>query len=205
MEDFFEDLRNKPRPNIFKRIHLWWKYDGRYLHREIKTSIKKVWYWLPIIWKDRDWDSHYIFEVMKHKLKAQTKYIGERNFYTKAQQDARRMRICVKLIQKIQDDEYSAEYMDYVKDKHWFEDCEDKPGYTEWKSEIISENYDEYFKKYPLIYKRVINGERVFEFDNVVDTESKMRIAMNIANINQNRAQKLLFKILEENILGWWD
>jgi hypothetical protein len=29
-----------------------------------------------IIWGDRDWDSHYIYEILKHKLKSQSQYIG---------------------------------------------------------------------------------------------------------------------------------
>jgi hypothetical protein len=28
---------------------------------------------------------------------------------------------------------------------------------------------------------------------------------MNIAYLNHDRARKLLFKIMEENIEGWWD
>jgi hypothetical protein len=33
----------------------------------------------------------------------------------------------------------------------------------------------------------------------------KQRVAMNIAHINQDRARKLLFNILESQIEGWWD
>jgi hypothetical protein len=31
------------------------------------------------------------------------------------------------------------------------------------------------------------------------------RIAIEIARNNQERSRKLLFKIMEENISGWWD
>ncbi len=69
MEDFFEELQNRPRPDIFRRIYLWWKFDGRYYHKYFKQGIKNLWYWLPIIWKDRSWDDHYIFEVLEqHSL-----------------------------------------------------------------------------------------------------------------------------------------
>jgi len=98
MEDFFEDLKNQPRPNFFRRIWLWWEHDGKYLHKEIKWGIQNLIYWFPIIWKDRNWDGHYIYEVMKHKLKAQANYVGRRDFHTRAQQDARNMRTCVRLI-----------------------------------------------------------------------------------------------------------
>jgi hypothetical protein len=203
MQDFFEDLKNRPRPNILRRIYLWWEHDGKYYHKYFKTGVKNLWYWFPIIWKDRDWDSHYIFEIIKHKLSAQANYIGTNDRHTRAQQDARRMKICVKLMQKIQDEDYTMEYMDYHKDRVWFTDCEDRPDSSLMNSEQIWEKFDDYFKKYPLIYKRVMNGDGVFNLEGRED--DKHVIAMNIAHLNHDRARKLLFKIMEENIEGWWD
>ena len=205
MEDFFEDLKNRPRPNIFRRIYLWWHHDGRYYHLQFKRGIKNLIYWFPIIWKDRNWDDHYIFEVLKHKLKAQAKYIGDRDFHTRAQLDAKRMRLCVKLIEKIQDESYQMEYMDYAKDRVWFTDCEDRPGSSLWNSEEVWEKYDDFFKKYPLVYKQVLNGAGPFTLDGRNEADMKRIVAMNIAHVNQDRVHKLLFKILEENIRNWWD
>jgi hypothetical protein len=205
MEDFFEDLKNRPRPNFFRRIYLWWVHDGKYYHKYFKQGIKNIWYWFPIIWKDRNWDDHYIFEILKHKLKAQAKYIGKRDFHTRAQLDAKRMRLCIELINKVQEEEYSSEYMDYHRDRVWFTDCEDRPGSSLYNTEEIWEKYDDYFAKYPLIYKRVMKGEGVFTLNGRDEKDMKGIIAMNIGHINQQRAQDLLFKILNENINGWWD
>lgn len=205
MEDFFEDLENSPKPNIFRRIQLWWNHDGKYYHKYLREGIRNVIYWFPIIWKDRNWDSHYIFEILKHKLKAQAKYIGDRDMHTRAKQDARRMRLCISLMQKVQEEDYTVEYMGYYGDRHWFTDCEDNPESVVWNSEITSENFNDYFKKYPLIYKRVMKGEGVFTLDGRDDNDLKRVIALNIAHLNHDRARKLLFKIMQENIEGWWD
>ena len=205
MEDFFEDLKNQPKPNFFRRIWLWWEHDGKYYHKYFKQGVKNIIYWFPIIWKDRNWDGHYIFEILQHKLKAQADYIGRRDFHTRAQLDAKRMRLCVKLIKKVQEEDYTMEYMDYHKDRVWFTDCEDKEGSSLYNSEEIWEKYDEYFAKYPLVYKKVLKGEGVFTLNGRDDSEMKRVIAMNIAHLNHDRARKLLFKIMEENIEGWWD
>jgi hypothetical protein len=205
MEDFFEDLKNRPRPNIFRRIWLWWKHDGKYLHKEIKWGIQNLIYWLPIIWKDRNWDGHYIFEVLKHKLKAQAKHIGDNDRHTRAQQDAKRMRLCVKLIQKVQDEDYAMEYMDYHKDRVWFTPCEDREGSSLYNSEEVWEKYDELFKKYKLIYRKVLRGAGPFTLNGRDEADMKRIIAMNISHLNQQRAQDLLFKIINENINRWWD
>ncbi len=205
MEDFFEDLKNRPRPNIFRRIYLWWYHDGKYYHKYFKQGVKNIIYWFPVIWKDRHWDDHYIFEVLKHKLKAQAKYIGDRDIHTRAQLDAKRMRLCVRLIEKVQEETYEMEYMDYHKDRHWFTPVEGSSDLSQWNSEVVEESFDEYFKKYPRIYKRVMNGEGPFTLDGRDEKDIKKIVAMNIGHINQKRVFDLLFKILKENIRGWWD
>jgi hypothetical protein len=185
-------------------IPLWWDQEGRYLHREIARGFKNIWYWLPIIWKDRHYDSHYIFDIMIHKIKAQSKYIGERNIHTRAKRDSEVMMTCVRLMEKVQDEFYSSEYNDYHKTKHWFEPA-DKEGYSTLESRILEEDFDGYIKKYPLIEKRVMTGEGIFSLDGEDSLEIKQKIAMNIGQINHNRARKLLFKLMEQNIEKWWD
>ena len=186
-------------------IPLWWDNEGRYTLKNIKTGFKNIFYWLPIIWKDRNWDSHYIFEIMMHKLKAQSKYIGSRDIHTRAKRDVEVMMTCVRLMKLVQDETYSSEYSDYHKTKHWFKPTE-KEGYSSWESKLLTEDFNEYFKKYPLIYNRVVgHSEGPFPLDGEDHSEIKQRVAMNIGHINHERANALLFKIMAENISRWWD
>jgi hypothetical protein len=190
---------------MFYRIKLWWKFHGRYYHKDLYRGIVNLIKWFPVIWKDRDWDSSYIFKILEHKLKLQSQGIAGRDIHVDAQRDAEVMMTCVRLMEKIREDYYQSEYMEYHKSDYWFEDIEDPPGWSTWESEIKSENFDDYFKKYPLIYKRVLNGEGVFGIEGETESDSKMRIAMNIAHINHDRARALLFKLMNENIGRWWD
>jgi len=189
--------------NVFSKVSLWWRHDGRYYPEYLIQGFKNIIYWLPVIWKDRNWDSYYIFEILQHKLSAQAKYIGDRNIHTGAQQDARRMKLCISLIEKVQDETYSMEYLNYTDQDFFFKDIKSKPGCSELIIKENSQNYQDYFDKYPLIYKRVMNGEGIFKREGREDDLTV--IAMNISHINHDRARKLLFKIMEENIEGWWD
>lgn len=207
-KDIFEQWQEKWEKEswIVRKLRFisnWWNHEGRYLPRKVKIGVKNLIYWFPIIWKDRNWDDSFIFDIMKHKLSAQAEYIGGRDRHTRAQLDTKRMRLCVKLMGLVQDEFYSSEYSDYHKTKHWFADIPEKPGYSSWESRLLEENFDDYFKKYPLIYKRVLNGEGIFDREGRED--DKQIIAMNIGHINHDRARKLLFKIMEENIERWWD
>ncbi len=186
-------------------IPLWWNYEGRFLYRNFIIGIKNLIYWAPVIWKDRHWDDRYIFEVMMHKLKAQSEYIGSRDIHTRAKRDAEIMMTCVRLMNLVREEHYSYEYSNYHKTKHWFEDVPGKEGLSSWKIRLLEENFDDFFKKYPLIHKRVLNGEGVFSLDGKDNADIKQSIAMNIGHINHKRAKKLLFKLMEENIEGWWE
>jgi hypothetical protein len=190
---------------LFKNPYLWWKFEGRYYHKDLYRGIKNLIQWFPVICIDRDWDSYYIFQILEHKLKLQAKGIAKRDIHVNAQRDAEIMMTCVRLMEKVREEYYESEWMVYYESKMWFESIKEQPGYSRLESEIISENFDEYFKKYPLIYKRVLKGEGIFSIENESENENKQRIAMNIAHINQERTHKLLFKILEKNIRGWWD
>lgn len=191
---------------FFTNPSLWWKFEGKFYLRDFRIGIRNLIKWLPVIWKDRDWDSYYIYKIIEHKLKLQSDSIGKRDIHVNAKRDAEVMKTCVNLIQKITDSFYELEYTDYYKCDYWFEDINDKPGYSTMEHEIQGEWFDEYFTKYPLIYKRVLSGEGVFDINkNDLKSERKKTIAMNIAHINQDRARTLLFKILSENIEGWWD
>lgn len=186
-------------------IAIMWNNEWRYIPQVVKQGVGNLHYWFKVIWRDRNYDANYIFEIIQHKLKSQSQYIGGRDRHTRAQHDARNMMICVSIIQKLKDDYYQMEYHDYVKTKHWFEPCEDNEGYSSWESKIVEENFNDYFTKYPLVYKRVMNGEGPFNFDGKDSNGINLRIAMNIAHINHKRAKKLLFNIMEQNIEGWWD
>jgi hypothetical protein len=165
-------------------------YKIRSFFKRVKNLIR----WFPIIWKDQDWDDHYIFEVLKFKLKNQAEYIGYHDRHVTAKRDAEKMMLCVRLIQKIQDEYYNMEYMDYHESDYNWNPCKEVPDHYELEIVERSERFDEYFSKYPLVYRQAPDLHA-----------PKQKIAAYIAHTNQMRAHKLLFKILEENILGWWD
>lgn len=187
---------------MFKNIRLWWKFEGRFYPRNFIQGNKNLFKWFKVVWKDRDWDHAYIFEVMEHKLTSQSNYIGSKDRHLSAKRDAEIMTLCVRLMERIREDYYSMEYGEYHKTDYWFEEIEDRPGLSTMESELIEENFDDYFKKYPLIYKRVMNGEGPIPLKDEINKEV---IAINMGHINHNRAKRLLFKIMEENIEKWWD
>jgi hypothetical protein len=180
---------------VIENIGLWWKFEGRYYHKDFVNGIKNLIRWFPTIWKDRDWDDHFIWEIMMKKITFQADYIGKRDFHTRAKRDAEIMMTCVRLMGKVREEYYHMEYMDYHESTYDFVDC-DTPGHKELKITEVSENFDDYFKKYPRTYKNILSEN---------PNESKSRIASLISMENHRKAKRVLFKLMENNIEAWWD
>jgi hypothetical protein len=170
-------------------------------------QIKRVLDYLPIIWKGYDFDYRYATELFAHQLGRIADFLESDKAHTLSSGDnAKRIRTTLKLMKLVSDEEYAMEYFDYEVVKNYFVQCEDDEGYSTMETDYISERYDEFFKKYPLIYKRVLDGEGPFKlWEGKTTFEDKRRIAMNVAHLNQERARKALHKMIERNIQSWWD
>jgi len=196
---------------IANKFITWLRYDAKYLHKEIIQGVKNLIRWFPTIWKDRDYDHFYIYELLRVKLENQAVYISHKDRHTTAQRDAEKMMLASRLITIQQEDMYDMEYTDYHESKFNFLDVTDKDGLPEkykdskrLEIDVISERFDEYFERYPRQYKRVMSGE-VSRFNYPIEEKDKKLIAMEIAHENQDRSRKLLFKLLDNNISRWWD
>ena len=109
-------------------LYRWVRWQLPYQPKYIKYGIKNLYKWFWVIWKDRDWDHHYIYQVLKFKLEKQAKHLGERNWYESSKRDAELMMTCVRLINKLQNESYydelsksgvrSSEAVQIVIDRH---------------------------------------------------------------------------------------
>lgn len=167
--------------------------DIVYPVKQFVSIIRNLCRWFPVIVKDRDWDDYYIWEVLKFKLANQAKYISYKDRHVSAQRDAQKMRLCVRLIEKIQSEYYCSEYMDHEEIEFAFIPSEANSKCKILDIKTIKDNLDEYFAKYPLQYKKLDKSQ------------AKRSIAIKLAIANHNRAKKILFTLLERNIESWWD
>ena len=114
-----------------EKIIRWWRYTKvREWYYDCTEGVRNIIRWYPTIWNDRDWDQHFIYEVLKTKLEFQAKYIYHSGVHNDAERDAEKMLLCARLIEIQQEGLYAFEYTDYSEE----------------------DNLDEYFKKYKRQY-----------------------------------------------------
>ena len=175
-----------------------WRYYTPIWFNEIVRGISNIIKWIPVLYKDRDWDSHHIFEMLKFKLIQQRKEIVGANRHTTVWQTNRDITHCLNLIERIQEETYGIEYFDYVKERVWWSDNGDDT--STYNSEIIDENFAGYFLKYRNQVAKLIKKD-----PELALPENKMRLALYLGNLNQKRCQALLFSIMNERVTHWWD
>jgi hypothetical protein len=181
------------------KTYRWFKWDAKHLHRDIAQGFKNLYKWFPIVWKDRDWDDHFIFEALKFKLKNTANYFEERQRFVGWEDEVKYIRICEKLIKRIQDDYYQMEYMDYVNMEFDLIPIANTDKF-EYKSTVIEDNLDKYFALYPRTKNEVLSSDK---YKTYLSTDSGTALAMGVER--HLKARKLLFKIMEKRIEAWWD
>jgi len=184
-----------PNDSSWSRDVLW-----RRLHWRIRyflTGVKNIFRWIPTLYQDRDWDSWHIYTILQKKIEYQRQEIINANRHTEIDRDNRDMTIALNLLERVKDDYYGVEHIDYSETEFDFIPVEGNSNLKEMKKTVLSENYDEFLKKYPSSVRKVLK-----EKGNNLEKDV---LCLYVARYNQEKARKLLFKLLEQKIERWWD
>ena len=156
--------------------------DIKSLPYNIKYGIKNLVKWLPVIWKDRDWDQYYFYTMLHRKLKHMEEFFAsDRAMALHSEKEAKKIRICVTLLDRIIKDEY---------DESAFKEHHKKWGKPEFSWG------DEYFD---IKHKNVITDE----------DKKKERKGFLAACEHEKRMKtqdiRYLFDYIGKHIECWWD
>ena len=184
-----------PEDSAWSRNTLYGKLHWRI--RYFLTGVKNIFRWMPTIYHDRDWDGHYILKILQKKIEFQRKELVNANRHVDIERDNRFMTLALNLLERVREEHYSLECMDYWHEKMEFNDVPDKPNLKSIDFVPISERFDEYLNKYPSSVRAIIkqHGEQ----------DDKKRLCLLVSYYNHNKANKLLFRVLEEKLAQWWD
>jgi len=177
------------RTTLFGMLH--WRI------RNFLTSCNNLIKWFPTIWYDRDWDGHFILKILQKKIEFQRKELVNANRHTRIESDNRDMTLALNLLERVREDYYGLECMDYWDSEIVFDNVPENPNLKAIEVNTTAERYDDYLSKYPSSV-RALTKEHGEELD-------KQRLCLMVSNYNHKKANKLLFRILEEKISYWWD
>jgi hypothetical protein len=184
--------------NLWQRFLLFWKFRYQYYPRNFIVGVGNLIKWAPVIWKDRDWDHSFFFDILKFKISNMAKVQGSRMPYKGSERNVEIMNTIVRLIDKFQTEHYLDEYFDYVDEKIWFEKIGGSDSF-EMKSETTRDNLDEYFMKYPLLKNRATKHSYYRK------NPSAASLGISMGMVQHDRTKRLIFELLNRNIEKWWE
>lgn len=106
------------RSTLYGRLH--WRI------RNFITSCHNLIKWFPTIWNDRDWDSTFILKVLQKKIEFQQKELVNANRHMRIELDNRDMTLALNLLERVKEEYYNLECMDYWDNDMIFEEKLDK-------------------------------------------------------------------------------
>ena len=165
---------------MFRKIKSGW-YN-------LKNGIESLIVWFPVIWKDRQWDHVYIYQILRHKLHLTEDLIRNYGVHTKNIQDADKIKVCVNLLDRLINDEYC----DSAYKTH-----EDRWGVLTWKSDELDNESetDHCLLQYPNVKTPQDKEREVKDFRRAAKHETMLR----------EQDLGYLFTLMRKHIQSWWD
>lgn len=159
----------------------------KHIPYNIKYGIENLIGWFPVIWQDRDWDHHYLYVILKRKLKyMENLHNSDKSHLLHAERIAAQINICVNLLDRLIKDEY---------DERAF-----KKYYKKWgrpKFNWIPVNNE--CSSLEITHENVETEE-----DKKQEKKDFHRAGVHETNMRKQDIE-YLFKYMIKHVEGWWD
>jgi len=145
-----------------------------------------MWKFLPIIYRTRDFDYSYAVDLFLFQLQNTATFLKEGKTWTiDANYNGQRLQTIVNLAKKVQEEDYGIEYQDIVKAR-----------YGEGCLDFTFEDTGNGSSKLGQKYEKWANYKEIDDFHTAEFTKSIAK---------QERARKLVYKMLNEHLRKCWD
>lgn len=151
-------------------------------------KIKRVWDFIPYIWRGYDFDYRYAIDLFSYQLSRTADMLeSDKSYGVDSENRAKRIRTAVIFLEKVYDEEYGMEYQDQLEELYG-------PTVLDWHFEDTGEGDGSSYLKY--------NYESWYNAKEIKEKEKELFLA---SQDKQKRAEELVWKFIAHNIRGWWD
>lgn len=174
-----EDLKYELE-ELFRTVSGW--------YRSLIAGVANIVTWMPIIWKDRQWDYYLVYYILQKKLQLMEQYYSEPgNIWSTGRGDIlKEIQICRILCDIMIADDYHEIVV--------------KPHDEKWDKLVMRDMPSDG------LYTRVILSRE--KITNEKDREEKRKQSMKLfERVDEARQHDVdyLFKMMSKKLKGWWD
>jgi hypothetical protein len=167
-----------------KEIRQWLR-EKFYPFKRFYQGVKRLIEFTPIIWNSYDWDHTYATNLFQFQLLRMADYFDKYDHLENNRYNAQRIRTVCKLMDKV----YNEEYIDKA-----YDGLSKIYGEEAFKFELSPTDYG----KNSLCFKYE-------SYPNAKEIEEARHQAFHKAIKKQEKAHRLLWKLVEHDIQRWWD
>ena len=148
--------------------------------------IKIILRWVPLLWRQYDFDSAYAVDVFAFQLENIAKFMeSDKAMSVNAKRDAQRLRMVLRLMKKVYDEDYALEYLEAMEKKYG-------------KSKVAWHATDN-----PKLHRMYVKYAESYEDWQLEEIDKERTTLLLEAQAKQDRAHKLLWKLIEHDIQKW--
>jgi hypothetical protein len=174
----------------FKSFFIIFKEKNMYRIKVFFRQCYNVIRWLPVIWRDRDWDHHYFNEILIKKLEHKRDFfLSDRTHLARAKETAEQIQTAINMLHQTRD---SWEFYDCVV----LQELDAK-----WGEGVVR------FEPIP----GTDSSEMHIDHDGVKTKEDKDQYAKEFAKLSNEASKRYkhdkrsAYKYLADHIDYWWD
>lgn len=78
--------------------------------RQFVARVVRFFDWLPVLWRDNDWDWVFVLILLRHKLERMVQYWDRKRRHVGWEKDVRHMKIAILLIDRLVENDYYTGY-----------------------------------------------------------------------------------------------
>ena len=158
----------------------------RNFYLDVRMGVWNLVRWAPTIWRSRDFDQFYIYDILEQKLRFHSEYLRKSQLVVGWDEDVANIDRCIHLISMIKDDRFSDDSIERLEEK-W--------GPLSLETKDLGDGTFRLEFKRPLV-----------ETDEDREQEMKDRIKeYQRCDFEMKEARYELFYILRRQMDRWWD
>lgn len=174
------------KPPILRRIK--WKFEPIYWGiRNFPSNLVKLLQWIPIIWRDRDWDYIFLLKIMRFKMKRMHEHFEKYGQLVVTSQMVHQLQFCEKKIDEILEDNFIKAEMD---------------AHTEKWGELNTDWYD---TETPGLSRLDLYRPGAREKGLEDQEREESQELYHLEETRREKAVELLFAVMRRNLRRWWD
>jgi hypothetical protein len=164
-----------------EKVSDWFHHNIKSPYYSFVQGVKNVFSWLPIIWRDREFDKNYLYQILHHKLKLMEEfYLSDLPACEGANKLGKQIKVARILCGRLIEQNYLTNALKDVEAKYGrhdleFAPCPDHSGFYQL---VDNQTPQEHIEK-----------NRAYKHADYMEKQDK----------------EYMFYLIKRNIDGWWD